>query len=376
MTINNSPIALLLPTLHSGGAEKQLYYLIKHWPKKEEIILYYFNDDNWTDLFISLGIRVIKIDWKKCNFSYAGYFINYYRKAIALKKKLIHHDINTIYTWLFDANLVGLLISFNFPIKHISSVRFGNNHYLKKPITIKNIVEYFLYYFILRKSVQIITNSHSGKNMLVNSWNVPSEKINVIYNGVDIPKKKNIRSERVPIKMSSNIRIGFVGRLDKIKNPYLAIDAISLLDCKNKINLEFYGREDNITQNELKHYGRNKFVKIKCFGHVDNIWEQIKQINIIISTSNTEGTSNVIIEALLHGIPVVASDVGDNKLLLSDKRGIIVPPNDQKLFCEALKYYIYNHDVMIEPRMNYIKNKFSLLNMVDKTRTTLIKYSQ
>ena len=61
---------------------------------------------------------------------------------------------------------------------------------------------------------------------------------------------------------------------------------------------------------------------------------------------------------------------------LSDKRGIIVPPNDQKLFCEALKYYIYNHDVMIEPRMNYIKNKFSLLNMVDKTRTTLIKYSQ
>ena len=131
--------------------------------------------------------------------------------------------------------------------------------------------------------------------MLVNSWNVPSEKINVIYNGVDIPKKKNIRSERVPIKMSSNIRIGFVGRLDKIKNPYLAIDAISLLDCKNKINLEFYGREDNITQNELKHYGRNKFVKIKCFGHVDNIWEQIKQINIIISTSNTEGTSNVII---------------------------------------------------------------------------------
>lgn len=50
----------------------------------------------------------------------------------------------------------------------------------------------------------------------------------------------------------------------------------------------------------------------------DNIQELLNQADIYLSTSLFEGTSNSIMEAMCACLPVVATDVGDNRFLVKD----------------------------------------------------------
>ena len=55
-----------------------------------------------------------------------------------------------------------------------------------------------------------------------------------------------------------------------------------------------------------------------------NIHDILKSCDIYLSTSLFEGLSNSIMEAMSTGLPVIATDVGDNRYLLRmDTTGIL-----------------------------------------------------
>ena len=61
------------------------------------------------------------------------------------------------------------------------------------------------------------------------------------------------------------------------------------------------------------------------------------QADVLILPSHREGMSNVVLEAMSVGVPVVATDIGANRYILG-KEGLssIVEPNDAKALCEAI----------------------------------------
>src|SRR5262249_14816922 len=50
-----------------------------------------------------------------------------------------------------------------------------------------------------------------------------------------------------------------------------------------------------------------------------------------------EGLSNAILEALAARLPVVAYDVGGNGELVNEQRGVLVPPNEESAFANAIQ---------------------------------------
>lgn len=305
---------------------------------------------------------------------YVNLFINYWKRGYALKRAINNHNIDIIYTFLFDASIVGIVAKIFTGVKQVSSVRFGSNHYYKRPITIKKIIEYLLYIMIYNSSNKIIANSVSGKLTLIKDMKITSKKIVVIHNGKPLFNKKNPTQSYIKKHSNEEIIIGFVGRLNKIKNPHMAIDAVSYLTTYYNINLIILGNEDGITIKELEDYAKDNKVKLQCLGNVNDLEHYYNIFDVLISSSTSiEGCSNVILEALSVGLPVVASDVGDNKLLLANKRGLIVASNDFNLFAKSLEYYIKNEDKMQGKRIQYIKNNFSVKKMIDKTRSILIQ---
>ena len=92
---------------------------------------------------------------------------------------------------------------------------------------------------------------------------------------------------------------------------------------------------------------------------------------LILPSVQTEGCSNVIIEALSNGVPVVAYNVGDNKLLLDKKRGLVVEKNFSHSFAKAVEYFINNNDDLKNKRIQYIMDNFDVNNMVNKTISVL-----
>ena len=79
--------------------------------------------------------------------------------------------------------------------------------------------------------------------------------------------------------------------------------------------------------------------KVIFHGFVKNLHEHIKDASIYVMSSNYEGISNGMLEALAMGIPVVATDcpIGGAKMYIEHGiNGLLVPVGDEEKLTEAL----------------------------------------
>jgi len=63
----------------------------------------------------------------------------------------------------------------------------------------------------------------------------------------------------------------------------------------------------------------------------------LASLDVAILTSDSESLSNVILEAMAAGLPVVAYGVGGNSELLSDQRGALIPAGNEISFADAVE---------------------------------------
>jgi glycosyltransferase involved in cell wall biosynthesis len=59
-------------------------------------------------------------------------------------------------------------------------------------------------------------------------------------------------------------------------------------------------------------------------------------LDVFVAPSFTEGTPNSIIEAMAHGLPIIASEVGGIPDMIDSESGILVPPGDADALSRAI----------------------------------------
>ncbi|HVG34800.1 MAG TPA: glycosyltransferase family 4 protein, partial [Pyrinomonadaceae bacterium] len=62
----------------------------------------------------------------------------------------------------------------------------------------------------------------------------------------------------------------------------------------------------------------------------------MQSLDVFVMPSFTEGTPNSIIEAMSHGKPIIASNVGGIPDMVNDESGILVPPGASTALSEAI----------------------------------------
>ena len=139
-----------------------------------------------------------------------------------------------------------------------------------------------------------------------------------------------------------------VGRIDENKNQALLIQAFALIaEDYPDYQIILYGKGDQ--EENLKQLARDLEIAdhVTFAGNVSDVAEQIKKAGVFVLTSNTEGMPNALIEAMVLGLPVIATDCpcgGPRDLIEDGVNGILTPVGDINKLRENLQFIINNSE--------------------------------
>lgn len=142
-------------------------------------------------------------------------------------------------------------------------------------------------------------------------------KIETVYNGVD----QTIFLARKNAEFSEVVQLVNVGSLNNVKNQITVLKAMNyLINDLGYMNIKLLLIGEGPTAELLKDYIHSNNLKsnVKMTGFVNNVESYLKKSDIFISSSTDESFGLSIVEAMLTGIPVVASAVGGVPEIITD----------------------------------------------------------
>lgn len=136
-----------------------------------------------------------------------------------------------------------------------------------------------------------------------------SNKVEVLYNGIDIDRIENqIEISQVMNPLPENKKIVSVGRLTDVKGfRQLILSFNELLKIEKNVSLIIIGEGENRQPLEdlIQQLGIEKHVFLLGFKH--NVYAYIEECDLFVLSSINEGFGNVIVEAMACGLPVVST---------------------------------------------------------------------
>ena len=200
---------------------------------------------------------------------------------------------------------------------------------------------------------------------------------------------QNIKNKTViiPNPISDNLPVAYLGkrikkivtfcRINKQKNIYMMLDAFKIvLEKKPDYILEIYG--DGSEKEKLIDYSKNLKIDNNVFfyGFTQNLHKKIINYSMYISTSDFEGISNSMLEALAIGLPTVCTDCpcGGARMAITDGiNGLLSPVGDAKSFAEKMLLLLNDEEMMEKLSKNnfMVKEKFSSTKIVDEWKKVI-----
>jgi len=194
------------------------------------------------------------------------------------------------------------------------------------------------------------------------------EKIHLIHNAIDLPEK--LPDIKPPHAEEQSFIIGSVGRLAEQKGYRFLLAAMpevlkAIPGCE--LHLAGEGEQNSMLMAVADEMGIASHVKFK--GYLGNIPNFLRGLDLFISSSLWEGLPTAILEAIVAGVPVLATDIAGNRELIQDgKTGWLVQPADAHALARAI-IHAYHHPELrqqfaLEARC--ILPQFSIQNVAEQ----------
>jgi glycosyltransferase involved in cell wall biosynthesis len=208
--------------------------------------------------------------------------------------------------------------------------RGGEAHFDLSVVRRKRLLGSFFARSIARNATAWVANSEAIVADLTR-WGVPSERVHVIPNGIDIP------ADGRPQPRNGVVRFVSMGRLDAEKAVDQTIRAFAALPVDTPARLTILG--DGPCRQELEVLSRRlgQDGRIAFAGVVPDVTPYLRKADVYLSTSVSEGMSNALLEAMSHGVmPVVSRVSGADELVEEGVSGFLFPPGDETALATRL----------------------------------------
>ncbi len=169
--------------------------------------------------------------------------------------------------------------------------------------------------------------SNDGRQYLREKTGIDTRRFLLSYLGIErayIEAKEPVRADKYIIVSCSNIV--------SLKRINLIIESLEILKSEREILWYHFG--DGLLKSELEELAKKKLALLKnitynFMGHYPNSellkFYSLNRVDLFVNTSYTEGVPVSIMEAQSFGIPVVATDTGGVRELVSEGTGSLLP---------------------------------------------------
>ncbi len=167
--------------------------------------------------------------------------------------------------------------------------------------------------FLSSFTKRIVAVSRDVADVAVNIEGVPSEKVTVIHNGIDISNLQSERADKTELRKAKGIPphalvVGSVGRLSHEKNYGLLVEAFGRISTEGVLVLVGDGSERKKILSMADKIGIRE--RIIMPGMRSDVYEWLSCMDVFCLSSVTEGTPLTLLEAGQAGLPCVVTDVG------------------------------------------------------------------
>ena len=205
----------------------------------------------------------------------------------------------------------------------------------------------------------------------------PESQIVYIPNGVEIPYETKDFTERIT-------RVVTTSRLSEEKGVDVLLKAwAEVIRYEKGLKLTIIGHGP--LESELKILSQSLGIEksVEFTGMVENVEAYLRNAELFVLPSRSEGLSNALLEAMSHGLPCIATWVGGSVEVLGGqwgetlskgeyllaKNGIIVKPDDVESLSKAILYFVRNkneREEMANRGRLYIQENYSIDLIADK----------
>lgn len=317
-------LMILIRDLRPGGAQRQLTLLAREMHRRgvPVIVVVFYAGGALEKELHAAGVAIHALE-KRGRWD----IVTFLWRLICL----VHQQRpQALYSYLEGANILSILLKPLFPQIHmVWSVRSSD-----LDLSAYDWLRRWLYpveCVLSRFANLIIANSQAGRAYAI-EHGFPEHSLVVIPNGIDTERfcpdcdsGKQIRvawdvGEHEPL-------IGIVARLDPVKDhPTFLRAAAAMALQRADVRFVCVGSGSAAYQEELNQLGARLGLtgRLIWVGARDDMPAIYNALDIVTSTSTSEGFPNVIGEAMACGVPCVVTDAGDSAAIVGDT-GVVVP---------------------------------------------------
>lgn len=347
-------VAFIVTTLNSGGLENYLLRFLK------------YSENNLKPLVICKGGEFGDLEHRYYNIkdiSLVKMEIGYINiiSLVQLYAVLRKYEVDVVCD--FTGNFAGLplLISKFAGIKsRIAFYRGATNHFKEDKFRLlyNNLVKAL----VKKYATTILSNSLAAFNFFFPHKIVADKRFHLIPNGIDsddfCKESSNLRGElSIP---NSAFVIGHVGRYNSAKN-HNTIIQVAIALCVSNPDFYFVLCGKGVDENLKEVISRAKLTdRIRLLGYRSDVSRVLNTLDVFYFPSVTEGQPNALIEAMVKGLPFVASNIGPIlETVPENLHNQLVAPNDVDSAVSKLIALYHSHNRHKYTCAEWAKEKYS-----------------
>lgn len=259
-----------------------------------------------------------------------------WESAVMLRRYIREHRIRMVHTFDHSISIFAIPVSATMPgVLVLSSQRYYFSLLPRRQRWMMNLAH--------RLASGIVVNAESIRTHLVTEYGHRREKIEVCYNGIDIEQFSPAPKRRGAF----SIVVGVVCVLRPEKNLRVLVEAFARVGKGNRelgLLVVGSGPEQELLEKLAQELGVGEQCRFQPSSA--NVVDYLREIDIFVHPSLSEGLPNAVMEAMACGCCVLSSNVGGSpEVLVEGESGFLFAPTDMETLTERLRSVIADREL-------------------------------